>query len=258
MAVVEVVETQICSRCGIDTPLSQFGRTHKQCNPCRAKLERHKRQENPERIRAQEKARYYGNHEHELAQEKARRHANLEETRRKIAFYARQGYAKNPAKGKLRRNSWRQKHIEVVRKRARLSSHKYRLLSRNKDRVQRLEREQGLCHSFSVSDWDYAVEYWRHACALCGAPDGFWLCLAQDHWIPVADPTCPGTVPWNILPLCHGRWGCNNGKGKKSGEQYVQERFKPKEAAKKLQAIEAFFVHMKLRAGEGLDDGCVC
>lgn len=110
-----------------------------------------------------------------------------------------------------------------------------------------LARKRSLPIAFSSSDWDAALDYWGHQCAVCGRPRGLWHTLAQDHWIPLSDPRCPGTVPTNILPLCHGEGGCNNSKGNKDPVRWLEERLGRRRAAQKLAEIQAYFAWVAAR-----------
>jgi hypothetical protein len=51
---------------------------------------------------------------------------------------------------------------------------------------------------------EYALDWWKRECAYCGASlsDGLWHRLNWDHFIAGTDHTYPGTVPWNLLPVC--------------------------------------------------------
>ncbi|MFQ3534315.1 MAG: hypothetical protein SNJ58_00420 [Aggregatilineales bacterium] len=120
-------------------------------------------------------------------------------------------------------------------------------------RVERpyLARKRSLPIAFSSSDWDNALDYWGYQCAVCGRPRGLWHTLAQDHWIPLSDSRCPGTVPTNILPLCHGEGGCNNSKGSKDPVRWLEERLGKRRAAQKLAEIQAYFAWVEAQ-------GCSC
>jgi hypothetical protein len=104
-----------------------------------------------------------------------------------------------------------------------------------------LTRKRELPHSFTGKDWDRALDYWGHKCAICERPRGLWHTLAQDHWIPLTNPDCPGTDPTNILPLCHGTDGCNNSKGKHNPETWLKKKLGKKKATQKLAEIHAYF-----------------
>ncbi len=104
-----------------------------------------------------------------------------------------------------------------------------------------LARKHSLPNTFTADDWQRALEYWEHKCAVCGRPRGLWHTLAKDHWLPLTSPDCPGTVATNILPLCHGEGGCNNSKSKKDPESWLIERLGKRRAARKRGEIQAYF-----------------
>jgi hypothetical protein len=65
--------------------------------------------------------------------------------------------------------------------------------------------------------------------------------MAADHWIPLASPDCPGSIPTNIVPLCHGEGGCNNSKGKHNPVEWLDRRFGKRKAKQVLARILAYF-----------------
>lgn len=110
------------------------------------------------------------------------------------------------------------------------------------------ERKRNLPTAFTARDWENALEYWEHRCAICERPRGLWHTLAQDHWVPLTSPDCPGTVPTNILPLCHGTDGCNNSKGKKLPGPWLREKLGARRAGRKLREIQDYFAWAEVRA----------
>lgn len=103
------------------------------------------------------------------------------------------------------------------------------------------DRRRSLPVNFSTREWEIAQTYWAHRCAICDRPRGLWHTLSQDHWIPLTDPHCPGTIPTNILPLCYGTDGCNNSKGKKTPEFWLIEKLGKRKARLKLEEIHTYF-----------------
>src|SRR6266480_2684242 len=63
------------------------------------------------------------------------------------------------------------------------------------DRESELKR---LPDTFTASQEQYCLKFWHHKCCLCGSADH----LQMDHWLPVTGRNCPGTVVWNMLPMC--------------------------------------------------------
>lgn len=112
-----------------------------------------------------------------------------------------------------------------------------------KNAQERRVRKRGLPCDFTASDWRRCLDYFNHRCAVCGRPAGLWHRLAQDHWIPVTDPRPdnPGSVPSNIVPLCHGVGGCNNNKQNKDPLMWLRSQLGDKRANLVLARIEAYF-----------------
>lgn len=106
-------------------------------------------------------------------------------------------------------------------------------------------RKQKLPDVFSSNDWSIALDYFDNRCAVCERPIGLWHTLAADHWIPLSNSDCPGTVPTNIVPLCHGTDGCNNSKGSKLPETWLISTFGLRRAKKILSRIQAYFDSLK-------------
>jgi hypothetical protein len=113
-------------------------------------------------------------------------------------------------------------------------------------------RANNLQASLTEADWEFALDYFHHACAVCGRQltDLFGDTVAAlDHWIPINDssPDNPGTVATNIVPLCHGFNGCNNSKCDRDAEQWLIERF-GKVKAKRISArVNAYFDVVRIR-----------
>lgn len=62
----------------------------------------------------------------------------------------------------------------------------------------RRQREMNLAWNWGINEWESCKESWGNSCANCGKEEK----LTQDHFIPLCDPNCPGTVPHNIVPAC--------------------------------------------------------
>jgi hypothetical protein len=103
----------------------------------------------------------------------------------------------------------------------------------------------GLPNVFSSDDWRRALEYFGGCCAVCGRPPGLWHTLAMDHWVPLIDPNCPGTVPHNIVPLCHGVDGCNNSKQDKRAEDWLIATFGKRKGRAILNRINSYLQAVK-------------
>jgi len=119
------------------------------------------------------------------------------------------------------------------------ATHKKKLKRLNKQH--RRARERQLPGTFNAQHLDCMLQYWGYACAICGNQEGFAWTLALDYWIPLDALHCPGTLPTNILPFCHGEGGCNNSKGSKDPVAWLLARWGKRKAHRKLQDIAHFF-----------------
>jgi len=109
-----------------------------------------------------------------------------------------------------------------------------------------LARKRNLLANWTRQDETYTLEYWNYSCPICGRYINYEVeddsySLAFDHWIPLASDDCIGTIPSNMLPMCHGLNGCNNSKGAKDGEVWLIETLGEAAAYEKLQEIYDFF-----------------
>lgn len=85
----------------------------------------------------------------------------------------------------------------------------------------RRTRKLAIPSSFTEVDWNRALCYFEYRCAICGVYPNKKVTLAKDHWIPITSTNCPGTIPSNIVPLCHGENGCNNRKGSRDALEWL-------------------------------------
>jgi hypothetical protein len=204
-----------------------------------AVIRRSKYRENREK-NLEAKRRYYETHRHELL-EKSKEYYRLhrDERRKCIAQYQQQHKARKRATDL----EWKRKNPEKARANARTGELRRRALEAN------------LPSQWSNFDWERCLNYWQHRCCVCGRPQGLWHVLAREHWIPLSDPRPdnPGTVPWNILPMCHTSQngatdvpGCNNSKWKKDPVEWLVEKLGKRKAAQKLAEIEVYFEWVKI------------
>lgn len=146
----------------------------------------------------------------------------------------------------LRRAKYRKEHpdkiIETGRKsdRKRIGTPAY-IAKRHR----RVARKIGLPDNFTAQDWQHALKHFDNRCAVCGKVPDFWTVLAPDHWIPLASPDCIGTVPKNIIPLCHarkdGQGTCNNQKHNRNAAEWLTSKYGKRKASKILKRIQEYF-----------------
>jgi len=248
-----------CTQCGKTKPLDTFydkvgihdGKTGS-CKACIRQQAKKYREQNPGKVQKSKK-RYYEQHREEiLARDKKHyeknkneilqqaaqyREEHREEIRQWHCEYRRQNLKKRRAKDRRYYRENRTKALERSREyRQRPEVHR-RIIAKN--RLYKANK-QSLPNSFTETDWQYALDYWHGCCAVCERPPGFWHKIVMDHWIPISDPKCPGTIPSNIIPLCHGVGGCNNNKHSQDPEDWITQRLGEKAGRKKLLRIKDY------------------
>lgn len=190
------------------------------CRTCRAANDAEYRKTNAATLAQRKRARRLENHDATLEKERVvraeRREVFIEIKRR---YYAKN---RNVIKQKWlairdveneKRRVWRSMNRDAVLARKRLSgvAHKQN----------RRARKKGLPDAFSSADWQRALDCFGGCCAVCGRPAGLFHTLAADHWVALSSPQCPGTIPTNIVPLCHGINGCNNAKSSRDAIEWL-------------------------------------
>lgn len=179
-----------------------------------------------------------------------------EEHERRRAYgreYSNARYHADPQAASERYSKYYQENVEYHRGRVRIYRQKHPDKARETERRRlrranyiakqhrRRARKQGLPNDFTAADWNSALDYFNHTCAVCGRPQGLWHKLVPDHWIPLASPDCPGTVPTNIVPLCHGAGGCNNIKRHRSALEWLESTFGERKARIIIARITDYF-----------------
>ena len=221
---------------------------------------RKERLSNPEDVRRKDRERYVRHKTRILTNRRENDHRNPERKKRQN----RNAYLKNPDAYKNQSKQWREDNPDRFKELQRKSRIKRRDKNRQWQRdyykshpdlrrikLQRqLTRKRNLPIDFSITDWQRALEYFNHCCAVCGRPKGLFHTLAMDHWIPLSSPDCPGTVAANIIPLCHGIDGCNNSKSNKPPADWLEQRFGQRKANSILKHIQAYFASLKTNEGE--------
>lgn len=250
-----------CSRCGVEYPATtEYFRLKKhrgtfilysQCHDCERA---HNAVYDKKRRRTPEYNAY------QTARRKAPQHkAWVKQYRQTPEYKARKKASRHTPQYKAYKKAYRQtpqakSYTKVYQQTPKYKAHiKTRrespevLLKRRIWEERRRTRKAALPDYFSVTDWQRCLDYFDHRCAVCKRPIGLWHSLAMDHWIPITDPNCPGTIPTNIVPLCHGQDGCNNSKKDRDPVEWLTQRYanNPRKAKRILARIEAYFASLK-------------
>lgn len=166
---------------------------------------------NRERMRAESKDYYRRNKDKVAAKEKRRRQAN-------------------PDYERERQRKWREKNPDKMQARV---------------QRRRAKRKQ-LPVAFTAKDWQTALEFFDYSCAYCGRKSDFWTLLAMDHFIPL--DRGGATIAGNVVPACHAKPGvpsgdpcCNNSKGNKDPEEWLEKTFGRRKSREILDRIRKYF-----------------
>lgn len=140
---------------------------------------------------------------------------------------------------KLRRRAEYEKNAERYRK----ASNEWRLANPEKRKLNHLCREarkRSLPHTWTTEQMAAATMFWPK-CPVC---DKARTKTHWDHWIPLANPNCPGTVATNMLPLCPT---CNMRKNDAMPEAWLRLMF-PQSWQAILRRIELYFSEVSTSA----------
>lgn len=248
-------------------------RWHTRCNACKKSQDyaRHQQPENQEKARQQKKS----------PERKAWRkiYDSIPENKAKKDAYGKEWWSR-PGKMEAARERTRQRHTRLKddpreqqymldyhkeynvrpevkeRQRLRHQTPEYKEQQRERRKTpefraymkvhlnRRLARKRALPDNFTVEQWNAALIYFGHACAVCGRSfidkdDSY--AAAADHWIPLSSPLCPGTIATNIVPLCHGVGGCNNSKRNHIAEEWLFRIYDETRARIILARVERYF-----------------
>jgi hypothetical protein len=257
---------KLCSKCKTEKTVEMFQRDRNRpdgrypwCKQCRAenyaarsgrvnKSRREQYWDNIDKNRAYQKAyneankarrkewrkKYYQENK-EAKRDQAREWGkkNLEKKR----AHCRDSYARHADRRKADNKKWYDNNRERLRayRKEYYRKNKYKFIFANHKRI---SRTNGLPFDFTDEDMKFALTWWDNRCSICGFVLGFFAKLNFDHWIPVTDPACPGTVPWNMLPMCKS---CNNSKKHKDAETWLSTELRKGAAERKSADITKFF-----------------
>lgn len=236
------MDTKRCNKCGRELPATtewfhkSDGHLYSCCKDCKCRDRRNRYQINPERWR--DYSRQYRTANRVKVREYKRRYraANPDKER----DYKRKIRQTDPDKVREYKRHYRQVNADKVRHYRQTNPEIFKAATQR-----RLARKRNLPNTLTAQDWQTALDYFGGRCAVCGRPPGLWHTIAADHWIPLSSPDCPGTVPENIVPLCHGIDGCNNSKNDRDSREWLIEKFGERKAKQIQKRIQAYFDSLK-------------
>lgn len=110
-----------------------------------------------------------------------------------------------------------------------------------KSQSNRNAKKKGLPNTLTQSEIEFALEYFNYKCAYCGTnlENGFHL----DHFIPLKNENCPGTIAQNILPVCAH---CNHTKHASDPQIWLIRKFGNSIALEILEKLKLYFEVLKV------------
>lgn len=252
-----------CRICGESFPATNeyFHRSKKSrdglntcCKPCNRSKAKEWRDSNLDKARETDKQKYerIKRENPSILKERAQKSRAKEGYKEQRAKWHKEDRVNNPDKYKDRYQTkgkpWRSNNRARVNLRRKEREAKRPEL-RKVEKQRRRARERQLPDTFTPQDWQRCVEYFDGCCAVCGRPPGLWHTLAADHWVAISAPDCKGTIPENIVPLCHSKKddenGCNNSKGSRNAEEWLKWKFGQRKASQILKKIREYFEWVK-------------
>lgn len=195
-----------CKKCGETKELSEFytrpnGQVRTPCKECHNKSSKRYQEQNRDKIKEMKKS-YYEAHKDEISKKTAEYYQKNAEAKRQYQSKYRK---ENPDKVKeIRRKTYLKNRDRVlaVNRSYRLSERgrKIRSVLGVKYRAS-VNNAEG---SFSLSEWEDTLKYFRRSCCYCGSQAGV---LHKDHFIPLSKGGSNRIN--NIVPACES---CNCSK----------------------------------------------
>lgn len=233
---------KVCVKCGQQKPANDTffhkcpttkDKLRSKCKACTSEDKKAYRAENADFIKESRRRYTEANHEDILRRKREWHARNREINAAKRKIY----YARNRDYLIAYQRQHKQKNPNYVKKLyVRYSSTGAPRVSHNNHRAKKLS----LPATLTLKQWKDTLDYFKGCCAVCGRPSGFWHTLAQDHWIPISSPNCPGTVAANMIPLCHGDGGCNNSKKDKLPIEWLIGKFGKRKGMQIFNRIQAY------------------
>jgi 5-methylcytosine-specific restriction endonuclease McrA len=218
------------------------------CKACGRDYRKQKWIEDPDKIREANKEYYNKNAEKEIAKSREWVLEHPEEHREymknyriknaeKLSEYMRIYWIEKIDKAEERKRL-RNYYSENPHKRSEHSRKQY-LLHPDRFLIQgqrRAARKRGLPYTLTPSEWKYAIKFFEDYCIYCRTKSHK---LTMDHFIPLNNPMCPGTVAHNIVPACKS---CNSSKGSSDAFAWMSWKFGEKQAQEVIEQVTAYFL----------------
>lgn len=192
------INIKVCKYCGQDETVMTFAKNRRtECRKCEAA--RKKRWEDANRERMNQRLRDWAQNNPERAQAIKQKNYAKHGERYRAKLAAKYKVDPEPVKEKTR--AWAKRNPERRREtcRAWVKANPLRAKTHWKNRK---ARKRNMPCTWKVEQAEQAMKFFQNSCAACSTPFGLLVKAHWDHWIPLIEPGCPGTVASNMIPLC--------------------------------------------------------
>lgn len=199
-------------------------------------------------------AKYYQDNKEELRTQKKEYYLN---NKNKWKYVKRELTEEQKKKRRATSVRYQRRHPEVKRRADKQYRKKHPEVKRAGEERRR-GKIKNLPNTLTSKEWVYCLLYFNNRCAVCGREKSDEFSIAMDHWIALSDPKPdnPGTVAWNIIPLCHshllGGRGCNNTKSNLDPEKWLLKSFSREEVDQILDRLNTYFMITQNEKKRGL------
>lgn len=259
--------TRCCTKCGVEYPLTleffEPGKAYKhglntQCRVCRRLAAKNHPSAKSEKKKKQKAAR--AKHPDVVARRTKRRkerYANDPEYREKILNRQRDERLNNPEiiKARKKKEYQKNKHKYKETNRKRYLNNREYFIEKSRQYTpdpikraiavqRRLARKRSLPDTLTKEQWLACLNYFNNKCPVCDKMFTDTSKAYMDHWIPLSNSDCIGTVAENIICLCGGKDGCNESKSNHNAKEWLLEMY-PDKAEAILKRVEEYFEYIR-------------
>jgi hypothetical protein len=260
--------TVACTKCKQEYPLTkeyfQPAKGYRlgfntQCRCCRRKAAKHHPNRKTEKHKETKALRSKNPDVSRRRNERRKeRYATDPEFREYILTHAKASKVKNPELHKENKKREYQKNKDKYKESARKNylKHRDKYIERSRNAIRdpvkraidvqrRLARKRQLPDTFTKEQWILCLSYFHNQCVICGRMFDDKCKPYMDHWIPLKNLECPGTVAWNIVCMCGGKGGCNESKHSHDAKKWLLDFYPPEQAQEIFGRVEEYLRGVK-------------
>ena len=210
------------------------------CKSCINRQHAEYREANPDKVKASKIAEYERNKDKYIE----RAAEWVKNNRARDRELRRKAWVKNKEHIRQQRREREASSLDAIRERKRQYKFANRERTNELARVnaqKRLARKRGLPDSFTSEEWLRCLSHFGSRCVVCGSDTK----LQMDHWIPLNNEGCPGTIPTNIVCLCSL---CNYSKRDRVAIEWLIEKLGNDQAEEISTSVQKYFDSIAFRS----------